>query len=260
MPAEKFLKIFVMSGHSKWHSIKHKKGAADAARGKVFTRHAKLIAIAARDGGDPETNAALRSAITNAKADNVPNANIEKAVKKGSGGDKDGMNFTETMYEGFGPAGTAVFVQVITDNKNRSVANVKTILTKHGGNMGEAGTVAWMFEKKGLILAKAEGMDNDEAELMAIDAGAEDLSRDKDLFEIITDPTKLMQVKDRLEKSGFHIEKAELTFNPTNPVKISTKEDAKKILNLMEALEEDDDVANVYTNADIEDEILNQIT
>ncbi len=249
-----------MSGHSKWHSIKHKKGAADAKRGKIFTKHAKLIAIAARDGGDdPEMNPGLRSAIANAKADNVPNANIEKAVKKGSGDDKDGMNFEEIMYEGFGPAGTAMYVQVITDNRNRSVSNVKIAFTKNGGNMGEAGTVGWMFEKKGLILTKLGARDRDEAELQIIDAGAEDLEIEDGDIEVITSPTELMQVKDNLIESGFEIHKAELNYVPKTPVKVDNLEDARKVIKLVEALEDDEDVANVYSNFDIPMEILEKL-
>jgi len=245
-----------MSGHSKWHSIKHKKGAADAKRGKIFTKHAKLIFIAARDGGaDPDMNPGLRTAIVNAKSDNVPNANIEKALKKASG-DKDATQLFEIMYEGFGPKGTALFVKVITDNKNRSVASVKTIFTKNGGNMGAAGTVGWMFDRKGVIMAKADGMDVDEAELNAIDAGAEDISFDSGEFEIITDASDLMNVRDKLEAVGFNIEKAEISFLAKEPVNLDTAEDAKKVLKLVDALEDDDDVSDVYGNFDISDEIL----
>jgi YebC/PmpR family DNA-binding regulatory protein len=249
-----------MSGHSKWHSIKHKKGALDAKRGKIFTKHAKLITIAARDGGgDPDMNPSLRSAISNAKADNVPNINIEKAVAKGSGDGKDGVNLSEVMYEGFGPASTAIYVQVITDNKNRAVSNVKNVFTKNGGNMGEAGTVGWMFEKKGVITAKITDKNNDEAELLAIDAGADDLTIENGIFEIITSPSVLMKVRDNLENSGFKVEKAELDFIPKNPVKIDNLDDAKKVLRLVEALEDDEDVANVYSNFDIPEEILEQV-
>lgn len=249
-----------MSGHSKWHSIKHKKGALDAKRGKIFTKHAKLITIAARDGGgDPDMNPSLRAAIANAKADNVPNANIDKAVKKGAGGDKDGIQLSEIMYEGYGPCGTALYVQAITDNKNRTVASVKTAFTKNGGNMGSAGAVGWKFEKKGLILAKSEGMDMDEAELNAIDAGAEDLSMEDEVFEILTDPAELMQVRDNLEKAGFEVQKAEFDFRATNPVKIDNVDDAKKVFKLVEALEDDEDVSNVYGDFDIPDAILEEL-
>ena len=249
-----------MSGHSKWHSIKHKKGAADAARGKVFTKHAKLITISARDGGaDPEMNPGLRTAVTNAKSDNVPNANIEKAIKKGAGGDKDGVQLEEVMYEGFGPLNTAMYVHVITDNRNRSLSSVKMVFTKNGGNMGEAGTVGWMFEKKGLILAKAVGMDEEEAQLIAIDAGAEDMSLEEGLFEVVTAPADLMKVNGALKENGFEVEKAELSFIPKDPVKIKEVEDARKVLNFIEALEEDDDVANVYSNFDIPEELMEQL-
>ncbi len=248
-----------MSGHSKWHSIKHKKGAADAKRGKIFTKHAKLIAIAARGGADVNMNPALRSAIANAKADNVPNSNIDKAVKKGSGQDKDGAVYVEAMYEGMGPEGTAVLVEVITDNKNRSVASVKTVFTKNGGNMGGAGAVAWMFDKKGMIIAKAGDKDQDEAELEVIDAGAEDFSVENSVFEIITSPNDLMAVRDNLEKTGFEIENASITYIAKNPVDIDTVEKARKVLKLLEALEDDDDVSNVYSNFDISEDIMNQL-
>ncbi len=250
-----------MSGHSKWASIKHKKGALDAKRGKIFTKHAKIITIIARDGGgDPSMNATLRTAIANAKADNVPNANIDKAIKKGTGAGKDALILSTIMYEGFGPCGTAFYVQVITDNKNRSVTGVKMALTKNGGNMGSAGSVGWMFERKGVILAKAEGKDKEEAELEVIDAGAEDLTIDGNDFEIITGPTDLMKVRDNLEKSGFVIEKAEISYLPKEDVKIETAEDAKKVLKLVDALEDDEDVANVYSNFDIPDEVMESLT
>ncbi len=248
-----------MSGHSKWHSIKHKKGAADAKRGKIFTKHAKLIFIAARDGGaDPEMNPGLRTAIVNAKSDNVPNANIDKALKKASG-DKNQDQLHEIMYEGFGPEGTAFFVQVITDNKNRSVAAVKTAFTKNGGNMGAAGSVGWMFDCKGVIMARFEGRAPDESELAAIDAGAEDLSFDDDLLEIITDPSELMSVKDKLENTGFEIEKAVLSYLAKDPVNIDSVDIAKRAIKLMDALEDDDDVSGVYANFDIADEIMDSL-
>lgn len=245
-----------MSGHSKWHSIKHKKGAADAKRGKIFTKHAKLISIAARGGADPEMNPPLRTAINNAKADNVPGANIEKAIKKGSGQDKDAAQYVEVMYEGYGPEGTALLIEVITDNKNRALTSVKTIISKNGGNLGEAGSVGWMFDRKGLIYAKAEGKDPEEAELEAIDAGAEDMSMEEDTFEIITPDTDLMSVRDGLEKSGFTVEKAEISYLPKNTVKIDSPEKATKVLKLVDLLEDDEDVSNVYSNFDIPEEIM----
>lgn len=249
-----------MSGHSKWHSIKYKKGAADAKRGKAFTKHAKLISIAARDGGaDSEMNSALRTAIINAKADNVPNANIDKAVKKGSGVGKDALILDEIMYEGFGPVGVVFYIHVITDNRNRSVASVKTALTKNGGNMGEAGSVSYMFEKKGLIVAKPVGMNKDDAEMYAIEAGAEDIEFVDDFFEIITEPSQLMKVKENIESAGFVVDKAEFDFIAKNPVHISDLATSQKILKIIDALEEDEDVTNVYSNFDIPEDILEQI-
>ncbi len=248
-----------MSGHSKWHNIKHKKDITDAKRGKVFTKHAKIIAIAARSGGaDSSTNSALRTAIENAKADNVPNSNIEKAVKKGSGDDKEGMNFMEIMYEGFGPSGIALYISAITDNRNRTVANLKTIIGKGGGNLSEAGTTGWMFQRKGIILAKTTG-DLQEAELNIIDSGAEDFTRQDNEFEIVTEPSSLMKVRDNLEKAGLKIEKVEITYLPKNVVKIEDLEAAQKILKLMDAIEEDEDVSNVYSNFEISEEIMKKL-
>lgn len=249
-----------MSGHSKWHSIKHKKGAADAKRGKIFTVHAKLITIAAREGGgDPETNSALRSAIDNAKTANVPNTNIDKAIKRGTGEDKEGIVISECMYEGYGPAGIAVYIQALTDNKNRTVANVKNILTKNGGNMGTAGSVAYLFHKKGFILVKASADKFDDIELAAIDAGAEDIQRGDDSVEVYTAPNELHTVKKSLEEAGFEIESSEITFEPENTIAIEDEDKARKVLKFMDALEEDEDVSNVYSNFDIPDEVMEKI-
>lgn len=249
-----------MSGHSKWHSIKHKKGAADAKRGKVFAKHAKLITIAARDGGgDTDMNPGLRSAIDNAKAENVPNANIERALKKGTGELKDGIEISEVMYEGYGPEGIAVYIQVVTDNKNRTVASVKNALSKHGGNMGTTGSVAWMFHKKGLILVKADPGIHEDIELAAIDAGAEDIKSENDSVEIYTDPKNLHTVKSKIQEAGFNIESSEITFIPENEVKIESENGAKKVIKLMEALEDDDDVTNVFSNFDIPEELMEKL-
>lgn len=252
-----------MSGHSKWHSIKHKKGAADVKRGKIFTKHAKLISIAARCGGDIEMNPALRTAIISAKADNVPNSNIDKAIKKGTGEDKDAAVFEEIMYEGYGPFGTALLIEVITDNKNRTLTNIKTVISKLGGRLGAAGSVSFLFNRKGLIRAKvpdnAPDVSLEDAELKAIDAGAEDLSVEDNELEIVTGDTELAAVRDNLEKAGFVIGKAEITYLPKNTVRIDNAEQAKKVLNLLDVLEEDDDVSNVYCNFDIPEEILNSM-
>jgi len=248
-----------MSGHSKWHSIKHKKGAADAKRGKIFTKHAKLITIAAKNGGDPEMNPVLRAAIDCAKADNVPAANIEKAVKKGSGADKDAANYEELMYEGFGPAGTALYISVITDNKNRTVSDVKSSLTKRGGNMGAAGSVGWMFERIGLIMIPTTGKDMDELQMQVIEAGAEDMKEDGEYLEVNTDASDLAKVRDALKAEGVGFESAEITYLPKQTVKIETEEDAKRVLGLIELLEESDDVADVYCNFDMSDELMEKL-
>ena len=249
-----------MSGHSKWHSIKHKKGAADAKRGKIFTMHSKLITIAAKEGGgDPEMNSSLRTAIDNAKSANMPNANIDKAIKRGTGELKDAAIFEEVMYEGYGPAGIAVYVQTLTDNKNRTVANVKSVFTKNGGNMGQAGSVGYLFHKKGRIVVKANADKFDDVELAAIDAGAEDIVRGDDMIEVYTGPGDLHAVKKGLEDAGFEIESSELTYEPENTVEVADEDKARKILKFMEALEEDDDVSNVFSNFDISDEVMGKL-
>jgi len=246
-----------MSGHSKWHSIKHKKGALDAQRGKIFTKHAKLIALAAKRGPDPETNPALRVAIDNAKMDNVPNMNVDRAIKKGSGQDKDAAVYEELFYEAFGPAGTALYIQVITDNKNRALADIKSILTRHGGNMGTAGSTARLFERKGLIIVPLkEGANPDDIELSLIDAGAQDIKREDGIFEVYVGAGDLGKVRDALKAGGVEIEKAEIVFLPVQTVKISDKATAEKILDLVNMLDEHDDVSEVFGNFDIDDELL----
>jgi YebC/PmpR family DNA-binding regulatory protein len=250
-----------MSGHSKWHSIKHKKGALDAKRGKIFTKHAKLVAIAARHGADPAINPSLRAAIDSARADNVPNSNIERAIKKGSGQDKDAVNYEEIYYEGFGPAGTAVYVHVITDNKNRALADVKAILSRKGGGMGTTGSASWIFSRKGvLIIPIKPGANADDIELAIIDAGAMDIKRDGDNFEVYTDAMQLTTVKKKLLESGFEISSAEITFIPKQVVKIENLEDAQKVLNLIDSLEENDDVSDVYCNFDISQELMEKLS
>lgn len=250
-----------MSGHSKWHSIKHKKGALDAKRGKIFTKHAKLVAIAARHGADPAINPSLRAAIDSARADNVPNSNIERAIKKGSGQDKDAVNYEEIYYEGFGPAGTAVYVHVITDNKNRALADVKAILSRKGGGMGTTGSASWIFSRKGvLIIPIKPGENADDIELAIIDAGAMDIKRDGDNFEVYTDAMQLTTVKKKLLESGFEISSAEITFIPKQVVKIENLEDAQKVLNLIDSLEENDDVSDVYCNFDISQELMEKLS
>lgn len=248
-----------MSGHSKWHSIKHKKGAADAKRGKIFTRHANLITIAARSGGDPTMNPTLRMAIDNAKKENVPNANIEKAVKRGTGEDKSAAQIDEVIYEGYGPGGTAVIVECLTDNTNRTYTNMRTVFNKNGGNLGKSGVVARMFDRKGVITVSLEGIDGDEAELAAIDSGADDVQRSDDILEIHTSPNNLSSVADKLKEAGFEAQQAEVLLIPNQTVAVTDEEKAKKILNFIEALDDDPDVSNVSSNFDISDELMEKI-
>ncbi|MFA4891527.1 MAG: YebC/PmpR family DNA-binding transcriptional regulator [Candidatus Gracilibacteria bacterium] len=249
-----------MSGHSKWSSIKHKKGAADAKRGKIFTKHAKLIAINARHGADPGTNPGLRAAIDSAKADNVPNANIDRAVKKGSGQDKDAAVYEEIFYEGFGPAGTSLYIQALTDNKNRTSSDIKSILSRRGGGMGATGSATWIFERKGLIMVPLEsGSDADNVELAAIDAGASNIIREGSHLEVHTHASELAKVGDALKGTGIAIESAAITYIPKQTVKITNEEAARKVLGAIEALEENDDIAEVYCNFDMDEELMKKV-
>ncbi|MBN2096780.1 YebC/PmpR family DNA-binding transcriptional regulator [Candidatus Peregrinibacteria bacterium] len=248
-----------MSGHSKWHSIKHKKAAEDARRGKIFTQHANLITIAARKGGDPTMNPTLRLAIDNAKRANVPNNNIDRAIKRGTGELKGEAEISELTYEGYGPSGIAVIVECLTNNKNRTYTNVRTAFNKKGGNVGESGSVAWMFERKGLITINNEGAKQEELELAAIDAGAEDIKTEGNLTEIFTAPNQLTQVNEKLKTAGFEPESAEVCLIPKDTVKIQDEESAKKVLEFIEALEDDEDVTSVSSNFDISDELMNKV-
>ena len=248
-----------MSGHSKWHSIKHKKGANDAARGKIFTRHARLITIAARDGGgDPADNPNLATAIANARAENMPNLNIERAIKKGTGADKDAARLEEMSFEGYAVGGVAVLVSVISDNKNRTVASVRAIFKKFGGNLGENGSVAWIFETKARfeIAAKSNA---EEIELKMIDAGADDISEIDGNLEIIAPPENFAKIKTALETCGAEILVAKIEKIPQNSVEIADEKTAKNILNLLSALDEDDDVSGVVANFEIDDAILQKV-
>lgn len=250
-----------MSGHSKWHSIKHKKGAADAKRGKVFTRHANLITIAAREGGgDVDMNPTLRLSIENAKKDNVPNANIDRAIKRGSGEGKDAVEIHEVRYEGYGPSGTAIIIDCLTDNKNRTYTSIRTIFGKKGGNLGESGSVTWMFDRLGVILFEAEKVNVDELELAAIDAGAEDIKNEDGMIEIYTQPKDLTNVVTKLKEAGFEPEKAEVSLIPNNTVKIEDGNSATKVFDFIDAIEEDEDVVNVSSNFDVSNEIMEQLS
>ena len=244
-----------MSGHSKWHSIKHKKAKVDAQRGKIFTRLIKELTVAARmGGGDPESNSRLRTAMAAAKAANMPADNIDRAVKKGTG-ELPGVSYEEITYEGYGPAGVAIMIDAMTDNKNRTVSEIRYILSKNGGNLGASGCVAWMFHKKGIITIEAEGVDEDELLEITLEAGAEDMTSEEEVFVITTDPASFEDVHTALEERGISMASAELTMVPENTVKVDAKE-ASKVLRLMDALENHDDVQSVHSNFDIPEEIL----
>jgi len=243
-----------MSGHSKWASIKHKKGAADARRGKVFTKLIKEITVAARmGGGDPNGNPRLRSAILAAKGENMPKDNVERAIKKGTG-ELEGVSYEESIYEGYGPGGAAVMVETLTDNKNRAVAEIRHIFSKNGGSLGENGCVAWMFKKKGYIHVEKGGVDEEALMETAIEAGAEDVREDEDGFDIITAPEDFETVKAALEAASIPFQEAEVTMLPQSTTDLKGKE-AEQMVRLMESLDDCDDVQKVYTNADIPEEV-----
>ncbi len=245
-----------MSGHSKWNTIKRKKGAVDAKRGKVFTKIIKEITLAARLGGsDPEGNARLRQAIMAAKDENMPKENIDRAIKKGVGGTEGSAGYEEVVYEGYGPGGVAVLVEVMTDNKNRTVAEVRHIFSKHGGNLGENGCVSWIFEKKGSLLFDKKGVNEDDLMELALDSGAEDVREEESEFEVITDPGLFEQVKKALDCKNVKYIKAQVTMIPQSTVRLEA-EKALQMLKLMEKLEDNDDVQNAYANFDIPDDIM----
>jgi YebC/PmpR family DNA-binding regulatory protein len=248
-----------MSGHSKWHSIKHKKGAVDAKRGKVFTKLIKEITVATRMGGkDPESNARLRAAIAAAKAENMPKENIERGIKKGTG-ELEGSTYEEATYEGYGPGGVAVLVEVLTDNKNRAVAEVRHLFERHGGSLGAAGCVAWMFSQKGLIVLPKDQTDEEKLFEVALEAGAEDIKEEEKEFEVITEPSLFEQVKAAVEGTGLTYALAEITMIPQTTTTLEGK-NAQQMLTLMELLEDNDDVNHVYANFDISDEVMEAIS
>jgi len=248
-----------MSGHSKWSTIKRKKGAADAKRGKIFTKIIKEIIIAARSGGgDMNANPRLRTAILAAKAENMPRDNIDRAIKKGTG-ELEGVNYEEFTYEGYGPGGVAMLLEVLTDNKNRTVAEVRHIFSKQNGNLGEAGCVSWVFEKKGLISFDKTGVDEDRLIEVALDAGALDVKDTGKEFDVTTPPGTFEEVKKKLETTGFKSTYGEVTMVPQTTVRLSGKE-AEQMLRLMEGLEDSDDVQKVYANFDIADEEMERLS
>ena len=247
-----------MSGHSKWAGIKHKKAIVDAKRGKAFTKVSKELTVAAKmGGGNPDMNPRLRLAMDKAKEVNMPADNVKRAIMKGTG-DLPGMSYEEILYEGYGPGGVAIMLETMTDNKNRTVGELRHILTKYNGNMGESGCVAWIFDKKGYLLVDKKTFDEDTIMTIALDAGAEDVKNEpeEENYEILTSPEDLNQVREYLEKENIALNLSEVTMIPKNYVKLEGK-DAEKMLRLMEALEDHDDVQNVYANFDIPDNLLN---
>ena len=244
-----------MSGHSKWASIKHKKGAADAKRGKIFTKLIKEITVAARiGGGDPAGNPRLRTAILIAKGKNMPVDNITRAIKKGTG-ELEGVHYEEVTYEGYGPGGAAIFLEAMTDNKNRTVSEIRAALGKAGGNLGENGCVGWMFEKKGLITVKTEAKSEDDLMELVIDAGADDMQTVEDHYEITTAIENFETVRKALEEAGVPMDTAELTRIPQNTVSLDEKK-GKALLKLMDILEDHDDIQKAYSNFDIPDDVM----
>ena len=248
-----------MSGHNKWASIKHKKGAADARRGKVFTKLIKEITVAARLGGsgDPNMNPRLRGAIAAAKAENMPKDNIERAIKKGTG-ELEGVSYEEAIYEGYGPGGVAILVESLTDNKNRAVSEIRHLFSKNGGSLGEAGCVAWMFEKKGYMSVGKTSIEEDRLMEAALEAGAEDIREDDGIYEVITAPEDFETVKSALDKASIPCDVTEVTMLPQSTTSLLGKE-AEQMIRLMEGLEDCDDVQRVYTNADIPEEMVDSM-
>jgi YebC/PmpR family DNA-binding regulatory protein len=245
-----------MSGHSKWAGIKHKKALVDAKRGKVFGKLGRAITVAAREGGgDPDHNATLATAIQKAKDANMPHDNIDRAVKKGAGAGTDGETYLHLTYEGYGPAGVAVYLTALTDNKNRTAADVRYAFDRSGGKLGTDGSVSWMFERKGVVFVEAAGRDEDALMMSAIEAGADDVVLDGDMFEIRCDPADFMAVREGLEAAGIKFSSPELTMIPKNTVALD-ESDAKKTFRLIDALEDLDDVQDVYANFDISDEVM----
>jgi YebC/PmpR family DNA-binding regulatory protein len=247
-----------MSGHSKWSSIKHKKGAADAKRGKLFTKLARAITVAARDGGgDPDGNPALATAIQKARDASMPKENIQRAVDRGTGAGADAEAIERVVFEGYGPGGAAVLVEALTDNRNRTSAEVRHAFSKHNGSLGEPGSVAWIFEKRGVLAVDGERYGEDDL-IAAIDAGAEDVRAEGDLLRVLCEPSYLSGVREALEAAGVEVRSSDLAMEPKSTVEVKGN-DAKSLLGLIEALEDDDDVNEVHANFDIPDEVLQKL-
>ncbi|MDI6817502.1 MAG: YebC/PmpR family DNA-binding transcriptional regulator [Actinomycetota bacterium] len=247
-----------MSGHSKWATIKHKKGREDAKRGKLFGKLSRAIMVAARQGSNPDMNATLANAIEKARSYSMPADNIDRAVKKGAG-ELEAVNYEELTYEGFGPAGVAIMVDVMTDNRNRTASDVRHIFTKYGGNMGASGSVGWMFDRKGVIAVdKSHPIGEEELFTFAVEAGAEDMTDEGDQWQITTEPTELNAVKKAIEQHGIPIALSEISMIPKTPVEL-TKDEAVKVLRFMDALDDNDDVQDAYGNFDIPAEVLEEL-
>ncbi|MFC1677483.1 YebC/PmpR family DNA-binding transcriptional regulator [Planctomycetota bacterium] len=249
-----------MSGHSHWAGIKHKKAANDAKRGKIWSKLARVLIVAAKSGGgDPDQNLTLRYAIDKAKAANMPKDTIEKAIKKGTG-ELGGQNFEEVLYEGYGTGGIAIMVEALTDNRNRTAPDIKRIFEKHGGSLGNSGCVNWMFSKKGLITVSAETINEDDLMEIALGAGADDMQEFGDVFEITCDPTAYEALKKALEEKEIATEVAEISMVPQNTIAVTDAVTAKKVISLMESFEDNDDVQNVYANFDISQELMAELS
>jgi YebC/PmpR family DNA-binding regulatory protein len=249
-----------MSGHSHWAGIKYKKAAADAKRGKIWSKVARMIIVAAKNGGgDPAANLSLRYAIDKAKAANMPKDTIEKAIKKGTG-EVEGVTFEEVLYEGYGPSGVAIMVEALTDNRNRTTPEVKRLFEKHGGSFGTSGCVNWMFSKKGLITVNISSADEEQLLDIALSAGADDMENVGDVFEITCEPNAYEELKKTLQEKEISTEVAEISMVPQNTIPINNEQTAKKIISLMEAFEDHDDVQNTYSNFDIPDEVMTLIS
>jgi YebC/PmpR family DNA-binding regulatory protein len=249
-----------MSGHSKWSSIKHKKGAADAKRGQLFTKLTRALIVAAKDGGpDPAANLALQNAIDKARAASMPKDNIERAIARGSGTGADAAAYEHISYEGYGPGGVAVYVDVLTDNRNRTAGEVRHIFARHDGNLAESGAVAWLFERKGVVLVDRDSTDEDELTLAAADAGAEDVVEEGSSFEVTCAPEDLHAVREALEGAGIAVTDAEVTMLPKSTVAIEDEAVARKLLKLIDGLGENDDVQDVYANFDIPENVLEAV-
>ncbi len=247
-----------MSGHSKWASIKHKKAATDAKRGQLFTKLARAIAIAAREGGgDPEANFTLAAAIEKARSYSMPKDNIQRAIDRGTGAGGAEDQIERAQYEGYGPGGAAILVEALTDNRNRTSADVRHAFERHGGNLGEPGSVAWVFEKRGVVLADAARYDEDDL-LVAIDAGADDVAREGDTWKLTTEPARLAAVRSALEEGGVEVESSDLTMEPSSVVEVDESH-AGQLMRLMDALDDHDDVEAVHANFDVPDDVFDEV-